>query len=195
MIDPVDITKARRIAERCREFARHDWFLPVKFGLADSPNGPVIYLADHESGQLYAVAIVEQGIPRIGKTAAEAGFSHRDAVDGLNAFFHSVTDGRLNVDDESRSLLAMLAAVYVSGTRSYQQALTLNLPSLQFLVIRYRDHGAAPGTFLLRPVAMNRSLANPDEVVDIVNQVLAIDRVHHPSRFPGGKILPFRAHE
>jgi len=186
-----DLQKARKISEASQKLAEYGWFMPAGYRLEAPPTGPIIYLCDLEHGALFLEAAVDDGIARVAQHAAQIGVSYEDGVDALTATLEKVSKHPTRMDQDTRYKLAFLAVLYVSGTQSLLTATKLGFPNPQFIVIKHRD-AAHQGDFILRPFPVNHDgPMTPEMVAHLVNQVLAIDRVNHPERFPRATVIEF----
>jgi len=188
-----DIGTARKVAELAKRFGESGWWMPRAPVVDGALNGPTLYLCDFDTGRLYAVALVENGIERTLAAARQSGVSFDDACDLLSSVLRDVSSGKEPLDASSRAVLALMAAIYIGGTQSYRLSVDTGLPNPHFVIVHYKDESDPKGGHLLRPATVNtQGPITPAEIETLVNQLLAWDRVKHPERFPRATVLKFQ---
>ncbi|MHB8474211.1 MAG: hypothetical protein ACYDC8_15450 [Gammaproteobacteria bacterium] len=178
----LDTHRARRHSEA--ELARIGWSLDVFETTAD---GPTVYLVDADTGYRQLVTVIQASLDDI---RARMLATPKDRTVSIDAFAQCFAEqvARKRPSRVQIEQLALWAAVYVAGTRTYLQLRDVCAHGGTFLVLRYRD--AETGQYLLRPAASNRqTLMSPDEVYAMAEQVLAADRILHPARFPRADVI------
>lgn len=190
-----NIMAEKRLRKYRKTFSNSGWKLqPAKAGLADAfapLDGPVFYLCDFESHQLHVVVTIKNVFDLAQQTKSESGFSFQDICNLFGSLYSDICTGKLALDVETSSILALACSMYISGTQGYKVCQQQSNSDYHFLIIRHWDHSA--NSSLLRPVPVEaRQCYEPQQIESLVDHVLSIDRRNHPARFKSADVIPFK---
>lgn len=188
------MVKPRQLENMVNEFVQFGWeiSIPTHAGIGNNDmGGPMIYFCDIEPNELYVVALTADAIDHVAKLSEDRKLTFDDACSALGSLLADVASGKAELTSETRGSIAVGAAMYIPHTKSYAHAQANGgLANWQFIVMRQPD--ASTGDYILRPfpVLSSRPLS-PLEIAEYVIEILAVDRITHPERFPSAALLQF----
>jgi hypothetical protein len=165
------------------------WNTRVEHDIGDIAT--MIYVVDVETAFLATSGMSANATTSLRNVVETSVFTHEEICNAFGSLLADCAGSRATLSDEQRRHLGLLSALYLVRTKVYDVALKQRGSTGSFLVLRYPD--VSCGEHVLRPVGLSSTSQplTPAYIADTVQQVLAIDRMHHPSRFPTGQVIPF----
>lgn len=181
-----DFSHAQARRDLTAALQRDGWNIDV---LEDpGAGGPNIFLVDAETGYVQLCQPPADGLTQLLARWQRRRGKIWDAVcDALGTLLgelaRQTTWSKTDLADAAK-----LACLYTAGTQIYARLIDAQVPTGTVLVIRFQH--ANPGEYWLRPAALFRTdVLSPQEVLAAAQDVLALDRVRHPERFPRAPVI------